>query len=731
MSISEKFSTSISAVSRFANELSADVRAKKTTPALSAGITAGLGLLVAQVAFATFIFSGALSPYTSQGIGLILFGNFAACLIMATTAGFRGVIAGLSPALVIGMAVFGSTMTLQGHALFVTVCATLILAAVVTGVSCYLVGKFRIANLLRFIPYPVSAGFVAGIGGAVCLAAMSLLGTEIRWNSIHELLQPSAAVRWGPGICYGVALYAALKKWGNPLILPLSVVFVVIGYHLALAAIGITSDEARTMGLLLTSTTEGNLWPVLGFTDLALVEWMAIVKQIPNMLALILVAYICVILNIAGLEVATNQELDWNREFRAGGTATFVAGLGGGTIATVVIPASLRSKILGGTTRLTGIVAALVIATALFVGDGLLEFVPTLLVGGILVFAGLGMLDEGLLKSSRQLPLSEFGIVLMIFLTILTLGLLEGAGVGVLATLVLFVVRLSRVDVVKAHFTARERRSHRTLSIPERAILLEEGSRAQAYLLRGYVFFGSVSTLVDRVRTSFASPTRGHCLLIDFEEVTGFDYSAINVFSRLLQELDSHDVNIVLSRMPNSFSAGLERNIPPQTYERFHLEANMEKALERCEDIVIGQWEKRQTSEEHARLLRQTSDELVAKLNRQEAFEELIEKMPLEFDQRSYLPDETLFSSENQTDSVQLLLSGQVSAYDATGVRLYQLGPGEVLTPTRAQSEFVSSVVADGSCSTLVLTPSALNHLEHSHPELALELYKYLFTHDF
>ena len=83
-------------------------------------------------------------------------------------------------------------------------------------------------------------------------------------------------------------------------------------------------------------------------------------------------------MNFAGLELATNQELDWDREFRVTGVASMVAGLGGGTVATFVVPASLRSKLLGATTRLTGVVAALVIGIALFLGDGILGFVPSL-----------------------------------------------------------------------------------------------------------------------------------------------------------------------------------------------------------------------------------------------------------------------------------------------------------------------------------------------------------------
>lgn len=347
------------------SELCVDILSEKTVPALSAGFTSGLGLLVAQVAFGSFIFSGALTPYSSQGVGLILFGNFVACLLMALVSGYRGAIAGLSPALVIIMATIAATMDASGEALFVTTAGALIISAIAIGVCCLLIGRFHLANLVRFIPYPVAAGFVAGIGGTVCLAAMSLMGVDLGWREVATFLEPAVLWTWLPGAAYGVALYIVIKRWGNALILPLSVVAAIGAYHLTLGAFDISGEKARVMGLLLTSTADGDLWPVLFPADLVHVEWAAMASQIPNILTLMFIALICVIMNIAGLEVAANHELDWNREFKASGFATVVAGLGGGTVATLIVPASLRSKHFKATTRLTGVVAAVVIGIAL------------------------------------------------------------------------------------------------------------------------------------------------------------------------------------------------------------------------------------------------------------------------------------------------------------------------------------------------------------------------------
>lgn len=702
----------------------------KAVPAVSAGFTSGLALLVAQVAFGTFIFSGPLAPYASQGVGFVLFGNFAACLVIALASGYRGAIAGLTPALVIIMAAIGSTVDAEGDARFVTTVGALMISAMATGMCCHMIGRFRLVNLVRFTPYPVAGGFVAGIGGAVCLAAMSLMGAELEWRTMPTLLEPAVLWTWGPGVGYGIVLYLSMKRWGNPLILPISVALAVGAYHLSLAAVGISSDEARTAGLLLTSTADGSLWPSLGPADLVQVEWTEIARQIPNMVTLMLVAIISVIMSFAGLEVVANQDLDWEREFKASGVATVLAGLGGGTVATMIVPASLRSKLFGATTRLTGVVAALVIGSALVLGDGMLELVPTALVGGILVFAGLGMMDEGLVRSSKRLPGLEYGIILLIFVTIIAFGLFEGVAAGMLATLVFFAVRLSRVDPIEARFTARERRSNKARPVTERTILLEEGEQVRVYRLQGYIFFGSVSPLTDQLKLSLSGPSRPVCLMLDFGGVSGFDVSAVNVLGRFLQTANAAGVQVVLSAVSEQLKTGLERNLPPAVFAGLWVEPNSDHALERCEDIIITAWKAKTVTADQPRaaLLENVAEDLERHLDRQIQFEDLMEELQDWLNPRQYAAGEILAGPGSPQEGLQLLLSGRASAYDAAGTRLYQCGPGDAIWPIGASDRKEASMVADNPCRTMELTPTDRLKLETHEERLALKLYRYLLA---
>ena len=123
----------------------------------------------------------------------------------------------------------------------------------------------------------------------------------------------------------GSPCISRLSAGATRLILPVSVALAGAAYHLVLASLGISVEAARAEGLLLTSTADGSLWPALFPADLVHVQWVSMAEQAPYMLTLILVAFICVIMNFAGLELATNQELDWDREFRVTGVASMVA----------------------------------------------------------------------------------------------------------------------------------------------------------------------------------------------------------------------------------------------------------------------------------------------------------------------------------------------------------------------------------------------------------------------
>ena len=74
-----------------------------------------------------------------------------------------------------------------------------------------------------------------------------------------------------------------------------------------------------------------------------------------------------------------------------------------------------------------------------------------------MLFIGVDLLDNWLVKVRKRLHWTDYGVIVLIAVTIAVFGFIEGVGVGMLATLTLFAIRLSRVDVIEEEFTGRER----------------------------------------------------------------------------------------------------------------------------------------------------------------------------------------------------------------------------------------------------------------------------------
>ena len=712
------------------SELRADALSGKISPAVSVGLISGLVVLVRGISWGVIVFSGPLAPYSSQGTSVVLFGSFAVCLVVALSGSYRGTISALPAPCVVMLVAISSTLDAAGDALFMSMVATLMLSALAAGVGFLMIGRFRLADLTRFIPYPVAGGFLAGTGGALCLAALVLMGISL--DRLPALLNLAVAWNWGPGIAYGLGLFLATARWKSFWILPVSFVLVAVSYHLSLPVLGISGDEARAAGLLFQDTAEGALWPAFGLGDVTRVDWTAVAGQIPNMLALILVTLLCLVTGVGGLELAANRELEWNREFRAAGLANLVAGLGGGPPGCLITSNTVLSHLFGAETRLTGLVVAGVVGGALLFGQAVLQLVPVPLLGGVLLFTGLRMMNDWLVARRSRLPRTEYAIVVLIFVAITFVGVLEGVAVGMAVTTAFFVVRLSRVESVEARFSARARHSNKVRPVPDRAILRAEGEGVHAYRLRGYLFFGSAYRLADRLRQSLHDDPRPSCILLDFTAVSGLDFSAINTLGRFMHAAYAAETRVVLSAASAQLKNELAHGLPPAVSDNLVWELDADRGLERCEDIVIAAWRADPAREKSLRdsLLERVTDAMERQLDRQILFENLVHDLRDWLEPREYEVGEALATIGEPQHGLQLLMTGRASAYDSRGTRLHQHSPGDVIEPQGAFGAHTATLatVADEPCRTMVLTPAATAWLEEHEGQLILQLYRYLLT---
>ena len=454
--------------------------------------------------------------------------------------------------------------------------------------------------------------------------------------------------------------------------------------------------------------------------------------QLPNILVLVVISVLCVAVNFNALELATNLDLDWDKEFRAVGVASLIAGLGGGLPGCVDASSSALGRRIGANTRLTGTIVALVIGLALFLGDTVLALLPVPVMGGILIFISVGLLDEWLIRTHKRLPWADYAIVLLIFAIIVFLGFLEGLAIGIAITIVIFTIRLSRVELIVAECTGRQRQSNRSRPIADRAILLANGEQVRAHWLRGYIFFGSAYSLMDRLKQLLGGGSPPACILLDFSAVSGLDFSAVNTLCGFVRNAHDAGTTVVLSEAPENCKDGLERNLPSSVHASLRFEPDEDRALERCEDLILAARRSEFDQEESSSdtLLDRFAEDMESRLDRRILFEDIAHEFRDRLEVCEYEAGEALVAMGASPGGLQLILMGRASVYDAAGKRLHQCGPGDAIEPRQAfgTRAATAAAIADEPCRTLKMTPETRRWLEENRGQLMLRLYGYLLT---
>jgi SulP family sulfate permease len=300
----------------------------------------GIAAVTVSAAFAALIFSGELADSISQGIGLMLVGSMITASLAALFSSMRGVVVHLQRSAVSILAaasvVIVSQMPVSSTAdeKFVTVAMAIALSSILTGGLFLTLGGFRLGNLIRFIPYPVIGGFLSGSALLLALESISLIvGTRV--NGILFLsyaLQPGFWTKLLPGLCFAVILLVALRRQVHTLVIPGIILTGLIGFYIFLGATNTSIVEAAQQGLLLgvSGGVNGVLWQLPKISDLALVDWSALGNQIGSLFFVAIVSVVAILLNASGIELATGQDVDLNRDLKSAGVANLVAGLAGG-----------------------------------------------------------------------------------------------------------------------------------------------------------------------------------------------------------------------------------------------------------------------------------------------------------------------------------------------------------------------------------------------------------------
>jgi sulfate permease, SulP family len=711
-------------------------------PALSSGFVVGLLIIVVELSFASLIFSGPLAAFAPGAAGLTLFGGFAMCLVVSLGSSFPTSVClpEDAPAAILASVAAGIATSLAAsvdpHAAFVTVGAAMALSTLASGLLFLAMGRFGLGNLMRYMPYPVVGGFLAGIGWLLVQGSVSILaGVSLTLGDLPLLLTADRALRILPGAALTLTLIVAMKRWSSVFILPGVLALALGAFALYLASTGQSLADAGRAGLLLGGMPEGPmLWPVFTLADLSLIRWDALIPQLPQLCTIPLVSAISFLLISSGIETAARRDLDLKHELRLNAVVNFLAGPGGSPTGYTALSFSMLGPKTGSDSRLVGLSAALLTGAATFFGAALLGNFPRFILGGMVLFLGATTLLDWVVDARKQVTRVEYALILAILCAIGLFGFLTGVGFGLILATVVFVVKYSRLPVVRQNTDATVLSSTRQRSVPDQHILRGQGPSIRILRVMGYLFFGSANilsrTVADHLKPG-SGPQPGH-LILDFAEVDGFDSSAVNCFLRMLQRCAAADCRVVFAQAPPTLEEQLRRAAPQETDKALFL-PDLDRALEWCEDAVLARELALFAAQDDAagrdKLFDLAVDDLLLRLEQSERFETVVERLGPHLEQRRALAGEVILGQGGTPGGVYLFASGQAEEVvrDEAGAttRVRTLGPGSVAGHTALERccPAPGSIIALSDCSLSFLPAATLRRLEATDPATALAFY--------
>lgn len=432
----------------------------------------------------------------------------------------------------------------------------LLLATLMAGFILVGLGLARAGQLIEYIPYPVTAGFTAGIGVVIAtLQLKDFLGLpvgELDGHYLEKLATLAAAlpgVDWAD-VAVGTFALVLLILWPRLRIaVPGYLVALVAGSAVAwIAAQVVPGFGVETIGSRFTYELGGETgrgippippmpvlpWRLPGPDGEPLVLSFGLFRDLlaPAMAIAMLGAIESLLCAVVADGIAGTRH-NPNTELLGQGLGNIAAPLFGGIPATAAIARTAANIRAGGRSPVSAVVHAATILAVLLALTPLLAHVPMAVLAAILIMVAWNMSDAPhFARLLRIAPRSDVLVLLVCFGLTVLFDMVLAVGVGVALAGMLFIRRATELTGTQLVATeAHERLSHLP---PEVAV----------YDVNGPLFFGAAE---KAVKILYRVNRDVRVIIIDMSGVSMADITGLMALRSLLDQLARNRVGVVIA----------------------------------------------------------------------------------------------------------------------------------------------------------------------------------------
>jgi sulfate permease, SulP family len=407
----------------------------------------------------------------------------------------------------------------------------LVLATAMAGLIMIAAGFLRLGTYIKYIPFPVTVGFTAGIAAIIFASQIKdLLGLDVP----HE---PAALL---PKLEVLGAHIATLK----PATVAISILSIAIIVGLRrwrpawpgmLIAVGVTSLLAWGAGIDIATIGSrfGEVPRTLPAPHFPAFDLAKLRAAFPDAISIALLGAIESLLSAVVADGMTGRRHRSNCELVAQGAANVAAVTFGGMCVTGTIARTATNVRAGAHGPVAGMLHALFVLLFMLVAAPLAAFIPLASLGGVLAVVSWNMAEKEEFAALLRSSWGDAAVLLATFLLTIFVDLTTAIVVGVTLGAFLFLHRMAEAVEIETGTAFMEEDIADSLESDGRTTGF--GDDVMVYRISGAFFFGataSVSAVLDRIGVSPKT------FILDFADVPLVDSSAARVLESFARKLE-------------------------------------------------------------------------------------------------------------------------------------------------------------------------------------------------
>lgn len=415
-------------------------------------------------------------------------------------------------------------------------------ATLLAGILLIIFGLAKFGAIIKFVPYPVTVGFTAGIAIIIALGQVpNFLGL--------------AFTKSDPADAIGkIKLYATSLD-------SINIYSVIVGLVALALCILWPRITTKVPGSLIAIVFATAMVKLLGWDSMHNVVTIGMKNHIPTgfpmphlpnislemlqnvfqpALTIAILGSIESLLSAVVADGMTSTKHRSNTELFGQGIANILSPIFGGIPATGAIARTATNIRNGAFSPISGIVHAIVLLSIMLALGKYAEMIPMAALAAVLFQVAFNMCGYRSFIKMFKAPKSDIAVMLVAFLLTVLIDLTVAIEVGMLLAAVLFIKRMSDVSEMQAVSVALQKDDeelfHGTLSNVPKGVLV--------YELAGSLFFGAVDKFKDTMARISDKPK---ILILRMRNVSSIDAAGIQMIEGLLDRCSSEGTTLLLS----------------------------------------------------------------------------------------------------------------------------------------------------------------------------------------